>query len=87
MKRSILRPILISVLSGGWLLPLAWSADSYVRYLDLVLLPKLRGQVPVASAPLDRIALLQFEAACCWLFVAILIWSFIGYRAATRDAA
>jgi hypothetical protein len=86
MKPRILPAILVSAISAGWLLPLAWSVQSYLRYLDLVFLPKVRGETPLASAPLNDIALLQFYISCAWLFIVIAGWAYVGYRATKRVA-
>ena len=86
-KRHFLLTVLISVFSAGWLAPLAWAAQSYLGYLNLVFLPKVRDQIPLTSAPLDNIALLQFYIACGWLFAVIAAWVYVGLRAGRSTAA
>ncbi len=83
----MLRVVLIAILSAGWLLPLAWAADSYIGYLNLVLLPKSQGQVPLTSAPLDRVTLIQLYVALSWLAAVIMGWSYAGYKGINRRAA
>ena len=86
MKPSMFRAVLIGLLSAGWLLPLAWAASSYIGYLNLVLLPKIQGHVPLASAPLDHLALIQLYFSLSWLAAVIVCWSYAGYRAIKRAA-
>ncbi len=80
MKTSTVRRIIISLLSAGWVLPLALAAETYNEYLTQVLLPQALGQVPLASAPLDQIAFMQFCLALSWLAAALAGWSFFVLR-------
>ncbi len=75
----MLRAALIAMLSAGWLLPLALAANPYLGYLDLVIRPEMQGHVPLTSAPLDRIALIEFYFALSWLAAVTAGWSYVGY--------
>ena len=87
MKLGILPALLVSALTVGWLVPLAWAAQAYIGYLNLVMLPKSQGLVPLTSAPLDQLALLAFFTACGWLAIVLFVWSYLACRKSGRSAA
>lgn len=87
MTSHPLRAFAVALFSAGWLLPLFWSARSFLDYLNLIYLPTLQGQVPLTSAPLDRMALASLQVACLWLFAAIAFWAYTGWMALARRRA
>lgn len=75
-----MKPLLIVLLSTGWLLPLYLSVSSYLSWANAEAWPLLTGGHPHNSFPYLAFSQQALAIGFCWLAVAIGFWSVFGFQ-------
>lgn len=83
----MVKPIILVVVSAGWIVPLYLGIDSIISFLRLEVYPRLLGQSPLNSFPFLRFSRQMVIIGFAWLAVVALFWSAVLARHLIRSSA
>ena len=71
---SIVRRVLLLILSCGWLLPLCLAYNALLSFIAYQAIPEVQGKVLPISFPYREFSRNMADVAAIWLAVAIGYW-------------
>jgi hypothetical protein len=82
---KMVKPIILVVVSAGWIVPLYLGIDSIISFLRLEVYPRLLGQSPLNSFPFLRFSKQMVIIGFAWLAIVSLFWSAVLARHLIRS--